>query len=162
MGRFHTIHLKLIVTALMFAAMPVAACWMGASLPGRVSSADIIVIGRIASVEVASTGADYDYDVAHLIIERFVKGDDVLQKTSGREGRIRLRFPSVNNRVRLSTDIKYKKDQSGIWLLDREGGHYTAHHPFALVPTSKLREIQSLLKSESTSHTRQNLDRRYF
>ena len=145
------IHRYLVLTALPIVVAvggPAAACWIKQPLAVTVAGADAILVGRIVAVREAEAGERRAHDVATIRVEQVLKGRPTLQRLGHTARRVALHFPSVNNRVRVSTDIHYRKGQHGIWLLSVDDGRLTAPHPDALQPPGKLKRIRALLDQQ--------------
>lgn len=134
------------------AAQPARACWIEVPLESLVAAADAIVVGRIAHVTRAGGEADYEYDVGTIAVRQVLKGGDLLRRLVGNTARVPLHFPARTNRLRVSTDLRYEKGQSGIWLLTLRQGRLMAARPDSLQPRSKAEQIRKLL-AESPQET---------
>jgi hypothetical protein len=130
-----------IACAVLLFSAPAAACWINVTLEGRLREASLVVVGEVVVVERSASGETYDHDRATLAVRRVLKGGELVPRSR----RVVVRFPSVNNQVRVSTDIRYDKGDRGVWLLTRDGESFEAAHPLGLVPIEHLRKIERLL-----------------
>ncbi|MFO8073273.1 MAG: hypothetical protein R6V85_15490 [Polyangia bacterium] len=117
------------------------------TLEELVRDADAIATGRISRVQRSDSDAAYSYDVATIAVGEVIKGRSLLEREAGGVRRIPLCFPAESNRLRISTDVRWKKGQSGVWLLTLERGRLTAQRPGSLQPIEKLDEIRRMVEA---------------
>ena len=130
--------------ASLLSASTVWACWIEVPLESLVTSADVIVVGKIVEIRRAPGHAEYEYDLGTIKVREVIKGRDVLEKLTGTAKRAPLWFPAETNRLRVSTDLRYDKGQTGVWLLTLRQGRLMAARPDSLQPLQKRREIRKL------------------
>ena len=133
-----------LMLAVLLAAAAAWACWIQVPLEGLVTTADVIVVGKIVRVERAPGRADYEYDLGTIKVREVIKGRDVLEQLNGSARRVPLSFPAETNRLRVSTDLRYAKGQRGVWLLTLRKGRLMAARPDSLQPLTKRAEIRRL------------------
>lgn len=116
------------------------------------AAADAIVVGRLVHIARAGGEADYEYDMGTIKVRKVIKGGDLLRELVGSTARVPLHFPAETNRLRVSTDLRYKKGQAGIWLLTLREGRLMAARPDSLQPLSMGKRIRKLV-AESPQET---------
>lgn len=135
----------------------VAASWVLPSLAGEahlgdlVRSSHVIVEGHITQIRRARGTPTYGYDTA-IVSGRILRGRGLLKTIYGEETRAPLSFPSVNNRRRIDTDIRYEVGQQGIWLLVFHNGRLWGKQVGSLQPLSKREEIERLMVGGPREH----------
>ncbi len=120
------------------------------TLEELVREADAIVSGRIVRVERSDSDAAYSHDVATIAVKEVLEGRSLLEREAGSARRVPLCFPAESNRLRISSDVRWKKGQSGVWLLTLERGRLTAQRPGSLQPIERLDEIRTMLEAGET------------
>jgi len=145
---------KHVATGLALVAMgaSVLACWALVPLDKLVEGNAVIVVGTVESIDVAPApkeGAKQStFDVAQIRVAKVLKNTlaDVKIKVGDC---LPLSMPSVNRRMRMSTDIQYKKGKSGVWLLERKDGTYWATYPGDYQAPEKEAEIAALIEKQA-------------
>ena len=136
------------LAALAVAGADAAACWVKQPLSALVRGADVIAVGRVTAVERAPGEQPYELDVATIRVRRLVAGHALVRRLFGQTRAIELGFPSVNNRLRVSTDLRYERGDAGVWLLTLDDGVLRARRPGSLQPRERLEEIRALVEAE--------------
>ncbi|MBW2276272.1 MAG: hypothetical protein JRF63_02200 [Deltaproteobacteria bacterium] len=132
------------LSATLLAGSAAWACWIQVPLESMVASADVIIVGKIVSIERAPGQADYAYDTGVIKIREVIKGREVIDTLYGSDKRAPLSFPARTNRLRVSTDLRYDKGQVGVWLLTLRQGRLMAARPDSLQPLKRRAEIRKL------------------
>ncbi|MCP4677658.1 MAG: hypothetical protein GY854_19505 [Deltaproteobacteria bacterium] len=130
-----------VCSCIAFAAMTQIARADG-TLARSVRRARVIVVGEITRVARATGDSTYNHDVGFIRVSKVLKGARNLRSILGQTEKVPFCFPSVHNRLRVSTDVRYKKGEKGIWLLELRHGRFTGTKPVALIPLSRQEEVK--------------------
>lgn len=120
-------------------------CWRDVPLPELIRKRPVIVVGRIAYVARAPAGPteqDERDDVAFLAVSEVVKAEGV---TIAVNAMLPIQMPAASNRVRTSTDIRFKEGDDGVWLLTRSNGCWLATYPKDHLPLAELPQLKRLV-----------------
>ena len=143
--------LAAVIAVLMLPAACVLACWAYTPIEHRLLDADMVVVGKIVSVKDAPMVGNRPHALGRIAIEEVLKGDKTLKevgllwpappktaKKGGAGGKAVLRFSPA-----MSTDIRFKQGQDGVWLLRRDKKHdaYWATYPGDFQPKAKRAEV---------------------
>jgi hypothetical protein len=135
----------LIAATLLVSTPRTEACWTRLDPRAVAEGASLIVVGKVVKIEDAGFSRKHEkwdrkYDAAVVEVREVLKG---------RDGRryVRLAQPAQGG-LRVSTDIRYKLGQEGIWLLDRDGRFdvYWADHPDKFRELKDRDEVAQLLR----------------
>lgn len=136
--------------ALGSAAMAGGITWMPVAYSALISTSDVIVVGRIDTVD----------DTAHedgwtacgsVVVTEVLKG-------TVPPGGLKIDYPSARpaafsgaEATPSPAEVVYEKGQTGIWFLSRDPGgtHYTAAHPARFKPMPFLARVKSELASSA-------------
>lgn len=141
----------------LFAGLALGAClaaevqadFAPVAMEKLVDDAAVIVQGKVTKVEGAGfmrNGRAYDAAVVQVTV--VLKGDPKLKE-------VRIAQPGAGG-LAVSTDIRFKKDQEGIWLLTKqkdakgkEAEVYWALHPSQFQPAKEKDAIAKLVKDRA-------------
>ncbi len=115
------------------------------TLARSVQRARVIVIGEITRVARATGDSTYDHDVGFIRASKVLKGERSLGSILGQTKKVPFCFPSIHNRLRVSTDVRFKKGERGIWLLELRQGRFVGIKPVALLPLSRQKEVERII-----------------
>lgn len=136
---------------LSVSASPLFACWADVPLREILRKNPVIVIGKIIRIDVTAPEKlkdGYGHDTAYIQVSKLLKNtlkDHPIQ--TGDE--IPLSMPSVNNTMKTSIDIRYKKGTNGIWILEKKKGLFWATYPKDFQKPEKEKEITELLSAKT-------------
>ena len=119
------------------------------ALEKLVDDAAVIVQGKVTKVEDAGFKRNgRAFDAAAVQVTAVLKGDAKLKE-------VRIAQPGMGG-LAVSTDIRFKKDQEGIWLLnqekdakDREAAVLWATHPSQLQPSKEKETVAKAIKAQA-------------
>lgn len=122
--------------------------WVDVPLEDVIKASPLVVVGEIKRIN-AAPKSDYSYDSAFIMVERVLKntGTDKVGK-AGSE--ILLAMPSENNKTHISTDIRYRKGQRGVWILEYHKGKYWATYPKDFQEISEESKIVEIIKKQAS------------
>lgn len=124
-------------------------CWAEMPLKKITSDSPLIIIGSIEKIKQADPpkkNIDYQYDIAYINVSEVLK--NTLQDYEVQNNdEVPLSMPSALNLVVNSTDIRYKKGTSGIWILDFKKNTFWATYPKDYQPMSKEKEMREILEN---------------
>lgn len=128
------------------------ASWAFVPLEKLVADNPVIVVGKIEKIDVApppkANEPMFTYDTAYIAVSKVLK--NTLGKTAIEVGdKLPLGMPSVNRRVAMSTDIRYRKGTEGVWLLERRKGQYWATYPRDLQSLKEEGKIAALIAKQA-------------
>jgi hypothetical protein len=114
-----------------------------------VKDAVLIVEGKVAKVEDAGfVRGQRKYDAAVVQVKAVLKGDAKVKE-------VRIGQPAPGG-LALSTDIRFKVGQEGIWLLKKqadakgkEAEVYWALHPSQLQPLAEREKVAKVIKDQA-------------
>lgn len=125
------------------------ACWIDIPLEDVVQGSPLVVVGEIKRIKTAPRSR-YAYDTAFIKVERILKNSGL--KTPQEAGeKIPLAMPSINNRNRTSTDIRYQKGQRGVWILEFHKGKFWATYPKDFQDVEQEKEIVEIIKRQAAA-----------
>jgi hypothetical protein len=136
-------------TTLMAAAMAVTvsttrASWAYVPLELRLAGADLVVVGKIDRLTDNFKVGERMHDVGAITVQRMLKGPGNLKEAQ-------VAWPG-KARFALSTDIRYRVGQQGIWILTRDAKQpnvYRANYPTDYQAAANLPKILAALKKLS-------------
>jgi len=145
------LRLLLLIPAVFLIRLPVFACWAMIPLETVVQENPLVVTGTIVKVKV-NAGPE-THDGSRLTDIGFIKVDAVLKNTLKDKDikvgdRLPLQFPSKNSKVMMSTDIRYRKGQSGVWILEYRNNAFHATYPGDFQSADKEAEIKGIIAKE--------------
>ena len=132
----------------MVVGLPLFARWGFIPLETLVKENPLIVSGTIVEVKV-NPGPE-DPEGAQLMDTGWIKVEAVLKNSlKGKDvntgDRLPLLFPSQNRKIIISTDVVYRKGQSGIWILEYRDKAFYATYPGDLQSADKEKKIKDIL-----------------
>ncbi len=142
--------LKIQFVFLLTALLPVfsGAAFADTSLARSVRAAHIIVIGEITRIARAEEESVYKHDIAFINARDILRGKKTLRNTIGNTRAVPLSFPSIHNRLHVSTDVRYKTGDLGIWLLQVHDGRIVGCRPLSLLPLAQRSRVERILKEK--------------
>jgi hypothetical protein len=140
----------LVSLSLLWVVAPfeIIACWDDVPLETVIKQKPLVVVGGIIRVKTAPSSR-YSYDIAFIKIERVLKNDGTNNLAEvGVE--IPLAMPSTNNTVQISTDLRYRLGQRGVWILHFQDGKYWATYPKDFQNISEEPQIVAIIKKQAS------------
>jgi hypothetical protein len=115
------------------------------SIGELVKSSDLIIIGEIVSLR---PGIKDKFEIGTIKVKKVIKGSKKIKEVS-------IEIPSHRTGIRVSTDIFYKKGQSGLWFLrikqeasqDLSSIVYLADHPQRFQSLENLKSLLEYLRN---------------
>ncbi|MBC8325330.1 MAG: hypothetical protein H8E27_06860 [Verrucomicrobia subdivision 3 bacterium] len=117
------------------------ASWMYMPLELRLAGAKFVVVGKIDRIVDGIERHERTYDVGAIKVSKVLKGPKTLKE-------VKLMWPGPAP-FALSTDIKYRKGQEGIWILypDKEEKNvYWASYPTDFQQLKELPQVETKMK----------------
>lgn len=127
------------------------ACWEDIPLSQVIEKSHVVVIGEITRISRSGLPSDpeeYLYDLAFIQVQEVLFNTLKNQALSKGE-EIPLSMPSSENRMQISTDLRYKVRQKGIWILEFQNGMYWATYPKDFQPMSVEQDVREILRKLS-------------
>ena len=118
------------------------ASWMYVPLELRLAGATYVVVGKIDRIVDGIERHNRTYDVGAIKVSKVLKGPKTLKE-------VKIMWPGPAP-FALSTDIKYRKDQEGVWILypDKEEENvYWASYPTDFQQLKELPKIEGKMKA---------------
>ena len=148
--------LAVVLAVLFIPAASVLACWAYTPIEHRLLDADMVVVGKIVSVKDGPRVGKRAHALGRIAISEVLKGDKAVKEVG-------LLWPAPPKTVRkvgpggkpvlqiasaMSTDIRFKQGQDGVWLLRRDKKHdaYWATYPGDCQPKAKRAEVAGKLE----------------
>lgn len=119
------------------------ACWIDIPLDRFIADCPLVIQGRIVKIETAPK-QEYAQDIAYIEVIDILKNETTTIISRGKQ--IKLLMPAINNEIQISTDIRYPKGTSGLWILREDEGAYKADYPKAYYETERKAEITEALE----------------
>ncbi len=132
----------LIALASVLAVSQAQARWAYVPLELRMAGAKYIVVGKIDRIVDGIERNDRTYDVGAIKVIKVLKGPKTLKE-------VKLMWPGPARFV-LSTDIKFRKGQEGVWILypdKQEKNVYWASYPSDFQQLKELPKIEGKMKA---------------
>ena len=141
----------LFVFAFLSQALPAQACWEWIPLPAVIGANPVVVTGEITAIDLAESQADkYVHDTAYITVSEVLK-NELAGQTVVVGSRLALSIPSAGNTMQISTDIRYRHGQAGIWILEFRDGSYWATYPGDFQVIDRLAAVRDIVAAEETS-----------
>lgn len=121
------------------------ASWAYVPLELRLTGADLVVVGKIDRLTDNFKVGERMHDVGAITVQRVLKGPANLKEAQ-------VAWPG-KARFALSTDIRYRVGQQGVWILTRDAKQpnvYRASYPTDFQPPANLPDILAALKKLAT------------
>lgn len=137
----------------------------------EIARCPVIVIGRIDTVRVTPAPYDLDslrrldpskvnwasiphvsFDIAFITVSKVLKNTFPYSKIK-KGDKLPLAMPSVNSGIVSTTDVRYKKDDEGIWFLSVHDYVYFAGHHQIPQPISREAEILRIIEEARNKPT---------
>jgi len=125
-------------------AVPVLASWADVPLDQVIEDSDIVVVGEITRLGKPAQINKRQFAIGVITVQATLKGTAVKE--------VPLAWPDRGaDGIAMSTDLSYRKGQSGVWLLskDKAQDYYWATYPKDYQPLAKRKEIESLIQGLS-------------
>jgi hypothetical protein len=132
----------LIALASLLAVSNVKASWMYVPLELRIAGAQYVVVGKIDRIVDGIERHNRTYDVGAIKVSKVLKGPKTLKE-------VKLMWPGPAP-FALSTDIKYRKGQEGVWILypDKEEKNvFWASFPTDFQQLKELPKVEAKMKA---------------
>jgi hypothetical protein len=146
--------MKAITAALVLGgvSLPIGAalaCWADVPVEELVKDSPTVVVGKVERIKHAKP-SNYAYDVAYIKVARVLKHTGGLPVAAGKE--VPLSMPSIHNRSQMSTDIRYSKGASGVWILEsrEKSPTFWATYPKDLQPHKEEPNIRAIILKQSS------------
>jgi len=153
---------KLTIAFGVMVASAAIASWIDLSLEKVIQQSHVVVIGEITHVTAADPPKDgimYQYDVADITVKE-VLFNNLTNRVVAPKQNLPLSMPSVKNRARMSTDIRYEVGARGIWILELRDGTFWATYPKDYQPMSSEKEIRQIVQKLRTDSSTNRLQER--
>ena len=120
--------------------------WADVPLEEILQNNPVVVVGEIESIDRAAPSDKYD--IAYITVSRVLK--NTLKDKKIKSGdKIPLSMPAIISqgtvRFALSTDIRYRIGQEGIWILELKDNTFWATYPKDYQPLKKMKDIQYII-----------------
>lgn len=122
------------------------ALWAPVPFAILVDEADLIVVGKVAKIQDGGFAlGKRNYDVA------VVEVSAVLKSLAGKPKEVHIGQPAEGGGIAVSTDIRFRAGQQGIWLLtkDPDKNVYWARHPFQFQEEKEQKQLVTLIDSRA-------------
>ena len=129
----------------VFSSQSATASWAAVALEILADEADVIIVGKVTKIQDGGFAVGQrKFDVAVVKVSRILKSKPQV----GKPKQLRIGQPS-RGRIGLSTDIRFRPGQEGIWLLkkDPDRNVYWARHPSQFQPIKQLKLLTDLVKA---------------
>lgn len=144
-GKIMKIMLLVIATLMASTAF---ACWEDIPLDEVIQNSDVVIIGEITSINVAEPpkqAEQYQYDIAQITVQKVIL-NTLKNKVIEPNQKLPLSMPSINNKLHLSTDLRYRIGKKGIWILKFQNGKFWAKYPKDYQPMSSKEKIRQIVE----------------
>ncbi|PCJ58804.1 MAG: hypothetical protein COA79_12095 [Planctomycetota bacterium] len=146
MNKLQTI---LIMSILMIFTSPmINASWVDIKIEKIIKDNPLIIIGKIEKISTTKASKG-EIDIAYIKISELLK-NKLKNKKIKIGDKIPLSMPGKKKKLSFGTDIRYKKDQEGIWILEFKNNVYWATYPKDFQPLKEKKKIIKIIKSQKT------------
>ena len=139
---------KLTIALAIAVAASALACWVELPLEKVIQQSHVVVIGEITSITIADppkTEDQYQFDVADITVQEVLL-NTLTNRVIKPKHELPLSMPSTQNKHDISTDIRFKIGQKGIWILELKDKTFWATYPKDFQPMSAEREVRTVTK----------------
>ena len=154
------IHLAILSATIL--ASRVSASWIALPLETVITQSHVVVIAEVTAIKTSapSDSSDrYQYDVGSLTVQKVLWNSLTNHSIKAMES-IPLSMPSANNRLRVSTDIRYKVGKKGVWMLQLRDNTFWATYPMDFQPLSEEQRISAIIEKTVQQPLSPGVDKR--